>query len=360
LNNKKKLKIIILYALAGGGHFSQSKSIGSLIKKAYPDAEIELINGFEKSPKVFQRGFTEGYQKLTGKYLFLWKLFYFSFQYKAFFALYKLIITKFSKKFILQKIDDFKPDIVIDTYYFSTFIKTGKTRCIKVVTDPFTPANCNFFNSDLDQYFVYSKQAFKIGSKFVNPEKIKIIKPVLNYDFLDETYQSNFFGKKILILSGGDGFAGIKKLLKQLSKKTDYHLKIVCGRDLNLKKFTQKLKSEADLKWEIYGFSNEIKNLIDASDLVITKAGPSSIFEIIARKKPLIIYSYIWKQELGNLNFVLQNKLGWYINNPSKVIQKIDTLSQNQDLYQQTNQKLQNYDLHYSAKETVEKILEKL
>ena len=45
--------------------------------------------------------------------------------------------------------------------------------------------------------------------------------------------------------------------------------------------------------------------------------------ETLSVGKPLILASYVRGQELGNMLYVTQNQLGWYIPQPRKIIKKV-------------------------------------
>src|SRR5260370_34460036 len=50
--------------------------------------------------------------------------------------------------------------------------------------------------------------------------------------------------------------------------------------------------------------------MMHASDVIITKAGPGTISEALACGLPIILNSYVPGQEEGNVDFVLRNDVG--------------------------------------------------
>jgi processive 1,2-diacylglycerol beta-glucosyltransferase/1,2-diacylglycerol 3-beta-galactosyltransferase len=55
-----------------------------------------------------------------------------------------------------------------------------------------------------------------------------------------------------------------------------------------------------------------IYDLISISDVVLTKCGASTIMEILNLKKIPVVNVYIWEQELGNVDYLVEKKLGIY------------------------------------------------
>lgn len=58
---------------------------------------------------------------------------------------------------------------------------------------------------------------------------------------------------------------------------------------------------------------------MEASDIIVTKAGPGTIAEAFIKGLPMIISSYLPGQEEGNMRFVVDNKLGLYANDPEEI-----------------------------------------
>lgn len=69
----------------------------------------------------------------------------------------------------------------------------------------------------------------------------------------------------------------------------------------------------------VYGFASNMDELMAASDLLITKAGPGTIVEATTRGLPMILSSYLPGQEEGNVAYVIENKFGTYCIDPNKI-----------------------------------------
>ena len=65
---------------------------------------------------------------------------------------------------------------------------------------------------------------------------------------------------------------------------------------------------------------------MNIADCVITKCGASTPMEALSLRKPVIISTYIRGQELGNMLYIKQNKLGWYISKPNAIVEKIEEI----------------------------------
>eukprot|EP01056_Protomagalhaensia_sp_Gyna25_P005986 Protomagalhaensia_sp_Gyna_25__5985@NODE_930_length_2398_cov_24_690547_g736_i0_p1_GENE_NODE_930_length_2398_cov_24_690547_g736_i0NODE_930_length_2398_cov_24_690547_g736_i0_p1_ORF_typecomplete_len618_score100_77MGDG_synth/PF06925_11/2e44Glyco_tran_28_C/PF04101_16/0_39Glyco_tran_28_C/PF04101_16/6_2e14Glyco_trans_1_3/PF13528_6/2_1e02Glyco_trans_1_3/PF13528_6/0_0053Glyco_trans_1_4/PF13692_6/0_026Glycos_transf_1/PF00534_20/0_1_NODE_930_length_2398_cov_24_690547_g736_i02882141 len=69
----------------------------------------------------------------------------------------------------------------------------------------------------------------------------------------------------------------------------------------------------------IFGFSNNIDEVMAASDLIVTKAGPGTIAEAMTRGLPIMLSSYMPGQEEGNVSYVLDGNFGAYCVDPKMI-----------------------------------------
>jgi 1,2-diacylglycerol 3-beta-galactosyltransferase len=86
------------------------------------------------------------------------------------------------------------------------------------------------------------------------------------------------------------------------------------------------LKKAADkfsLPIRVYGFTDQVHEMMAESDLIVTKAGPGTIAEALAMDLPIIITSWLPGQEEGNVEFVVKENVGRVSREPKKVVEII-------------------------------------
>ncbi len=76
----------------------------------------------------------------------------------------------------------------------------------------------------------------------------------------------------------------------------------------------------------VFGFTNQVDELMAESDLVITKAGPGTIAEALAMNLPIIITSWLPGQEEGNVEFVVRSNVGRVSKDPRRVVELVNEL----------------------------------
>lgn len=85
----------------------------------------------------------------------------------------------------------------------------------------------------------------------------------------------------------------------------------------------------------LLGWTEDMQQLIRASDIIITKAGGSTVMECIAAEKPIIINKIIPGQEEGNAELVSEFGLGKIARKSSEIISAIEDITQHYSTYLQ-------------------------
>lgn len=110
--------------------------------------------------------------------------------------------------------------------------------------------------------------------------------------------------RTILVMGGGLGLGAINGIVNELDKKLEnIQIIAIAGRNEKLEAKLKNLHTVNDLR--VYGFINNVHELMEISDCVISKPGGVTCAEILAKQKPLIIFSPLPGQESDNAEFLL-------------------------------------------------------
>ena len=348
-----KKKYLFVYLKTGGGHLAPARAIFNYMNKHFSDiAEPQLIYGFEKTPRWVQFIIEDGYRMLqyTGKWFF-----------EFLYAVNKIpliaritcnLISPFMKKYLEEVILKEQPDEIVIFHFFciipvfKILKKNNLSSSIQtMITDPFTPhpmwflekkQNFIIFSKDLEEKIIKKKRdytvqrfSFVIDDKFsktLSYDEVNLVKKNFGYE-LDK--------KMILILGGGDGIPKGEKILEQILKANlDAEIGIVCGKNEVLLKGAENLKNKYKAEnLNIYSYVDFIYELINISDVVITKCGASTIMEILNLKKVPVVNDYIWEQEQGNVDYLIEKKIGIYEPKIEKLPGVIKNLLEDEKFY---------------------------
>ena len=92
---------------------------------------------------------------------------------------------------------------------------------------------------------------------------------------------------------------------------------IVCGRNERVRKRLSRMKWS--IPTAVHGFVDNVPALMAQSHVLVTKAGPSTIIESINNGLPILLTGYIPGQETGNVDFVVNRRVGLYSPDPRQI-----------------------------------------
>ncbi|MBV8424196.1 MAG: hypothetical protein JO349_03330 [Candidatus Eremiobacteraeota bacterium] len=114
-----------------------------------------------------------------------------------------------------------------------------------------------------------------------------------------------------LLMAGGEGGGKLYPTALALARsRLPLHLVVVCGRNAQLQRRLEELAPTLPTPLLPLGFREDVPELMRASDLLVTKAGPGAIAEASVSELPVVIYDYIPGQERGNVQYVRSNGIG--------------------------------------------------
>ncbi len=349
MQNKKKF--LMLYLKTGGGHLAPAKAIAGYLHNHHSDiANPVLVDCLEKTPGFVKFIVEDGYRITQSKAKWFFEFLYAINKFQLSAKMTCLAIGLFIKPHLKRVIAKEKPDKIICLHFFIlqplfSIIKKQKLNIpiVTLVTDPFTPHTMWFLNKE--QHFILFSEMLgeKIKSKLPR-SKIEIFPFMLDEKFssrANETEVKNIKTnrgidqdkKVLLIVGGGDGIPHGRRILEGvLSNNINAFIVIVCGKNKELFNQSTELKKQYNSEnMVIYGYVDFVYELINASDIVITKCGASTIMEILLLNKVPVVNDYIWEQEQGNVDFLIENNLGIYEPKLNKLPELINELITNDE-----------------------------
>jgi processive 1,2-diacylglycerol beta-glucosyltransferase len=111
----------------------------------------------------------------------------------------------------------------------------------------------------------------------------------------------------VLLLSGGFGVGPLLSMLNAFSgSDTGLSLIVVAGRNAELETACRERAAILATPVTVLGFVDNIHELMDACDLVVTKPGGLTTNEILAKGKPMALVAPIPGQEQRNCDYLLE------------------------------------------------------
>ena len=368
-------KYLLMYLKTGGGHLAPAKSISKYLEKNYAgEVEPVLIDGFEKTNKVIRYIIEDGYRNLQAKARWFYETLYAVNKVNLFARMNSAQISFYVKPYLREVFKEHNPDKVVIFHFFLIepvyeVIEEMKLKLpvITVVTDPYTAHPLWFLNKK--QEFIVFSERLKSHciKKGIQANRIHIFPFILNEKFsqklsddkipgLKEEFGYDKDKKVILLLGGGDGIPKGMRILKILLKNLkNVEVSIVCGKNNSLLSKAEKLKEENNYgNLKVYGYVDFIFELLNISDIVISKCGASTFMEILMMKKIPVITNYMWEQEKGNVEFLVKNELGIYAPEINNLPRLIGELLNDKDKYTAYQNNIEKASLKNGAKDVAE------
>lgn len=328
-NIRKKYTVLLLSAPIGSGHRLAAEALREALSE---QADVEVVHGnvFDFFPHFLGSTFLRTYLWILGCCPWLYELAY-KWGNKQSGSLWLRSLINRSLALLgssyLQRV---RPDAVIATHATPAGImcyykeKHPKIFLGAVVTD-FTVHKWWLCNG-VDAYFVADA---RLKEKITVPTQVQAFGIPLrqdfrrfdsfDYDACRKQYGWTSEERVCLVMGGGEGLLPMEEILLALQKKSIAGLRLVAITGNNAK-LEQRLRERFGVAAgareqnvagsatpiEIYGFRQDVPQLLAGADMIITKAGGLTCAEVLATGLELFIYKPLPGQERGNAAFLEQ------------------------------------------------------
>lgn len=379
-DNKQQRRFMFLYLNTGNGHIAQARVLKKAMEEIAPDVPVELVNGFDNKNHLghffFEKCYAFACNYLHGAFPLIYDLA----QHRILLDFFNVFLQTGTTNAIKRAIKVYH---ITDIVSFHFALTPPARRAIRelnmdinmtvLCTDPFTGPNAWFYNRRED-YLVGSEEMRQtaINENKVAPSHVKVVPFLVDQKFrvpvtVDEKKalrrQYGFDENKriVLLAGGGEGLPGTLKIINQcILHKANFTIVVVCGRNKPMQQSLELLqKTELFIDLHVFGFVTFMDSLIKMSDLVVSKAGTSTVLEIISSHKPVIISNYIHNQELGNMRFAVYNNVGYFIRHSADIYRKIETIFSSDENYKKASDQFRGLDMDTDATKIARYVLEK-
>jgi 1,2-diacylglycerol 3-beta-galactosyltransferase len=330
-----KKHIVFLMSDTGGGHRAAAEAIAEAIHYLNPDRYKTFLDDIWKdyTPWPFNK-LPGTYPWLTGPGIRVWKLMW-SVSNRA--RPDKVVFPTVSpvlKKKVIGYLRQTQPDILVSVHPLMNDIVLRMMRWanleipfVTVVTD-MVDIHPLWIHPRVTLCMVPTEPARQAALKYNMPaEKLEVVGQPVALKFangvadkasLREKLGLALDRKAILLVGGGEGFGRIYETARAIaSTVSEVQLLVICGRNKALKQQLEQVSWE--IPTTVYGFVDNMPELMGSADILVTKAGPGTISEAFVARLPLILFDYIPGQEAGNVTYVLDNQVGAFSQDPQEI-----------------------------------------
>ena len=191
------------------------------------------------------------------------------------------------------------------------------------------------------------------------PVADKFCKPTSSKSELRKTLDWPEGQLTLLLVGGGEGMGPLEATAAAIdSSGLPVSLIIIAGRNQRLK---NRLETRTwNIPHKIYGFVQNMPDLMRAADVLITKAGPGTISEAFIAGLPIILYNRLPGQEEGNVLYVIGEGAGMWAPEPGMVVSVIKNWINHPDRLAEITQASQSLARPLAARQIAHHLMELL
>lgn len=366
-------RILLMYISLNSGHHSASLAIEEALKESAARVEILNINALNYTNPILEKIIIKTYIGLIKRTPEVWEYLYDNPQVLKNTRKLRNLIHRFNSLKLKTLLNDFKPDAVACTQAFpcgmvADYKKTYKVDLplLGILTD-YAPHSYWLYD-EVDVYIVSCEEAKdKLIKNGIPPEKIKTWGIPISPKFNRWHRREDIFNKlnlnpslpTVLIMGGGRGFGPIEEVMLSLAKITRaIQILVVTGTNRRLLKWLHKKGLHLKNETHVFGYVNNIEELMEISTLVITKPGGLTTAEALCKNLPMVIANPIPGQEANNTRFLLNAGVAVRAKNKEELIILTEELLNNPAKLEQMRDAAKIYSKPNAAVEAAKLLLE--
>lgn len=319
------MKVLFLSVSTGGGHIKAAKAVRDIIVSKYPDSECLIVDTLKQISPFVDKLIVGTYLSLVRNIPLLYG------------NLYKLsesskgvsnITNAFSKllaKYIVSLIKDFDPSLIVCTHTFPlqmvSYLKGKNIISVPIAAIVTDYVNHPFWNLPNIDALIVPGQHVKndmirtgMPENIIYPLGIPLLEDFIIKNNKNEIRKALRLDNKLtaLIMGGSLGIRSVYNSFKLLmNSKRDMQILILTGENKKLKKEIEQELQNYHIKQQktvrVFGYINNVSQMMDAADFIITKAGGLTISEALVKELPIFLISSIPGQEERNASFLVNS-----------------------------------------------------
>lgn len=338
-------RVLLLSASVGAGHLRAAQAVELALKQLDPQAVVKNLDVLEFTNAAFRRLYGRAYLDLVNKAPHVLGYFYDLMDRprstrgksdKLRLAVEKLNMTKF-----LRFLADEPWDIVVNTHFLPAELIASLRSKGKFATPVFTvttdfETHRLWVNQPCDHYFTATDEGAAYLKHWGVPDKDVTVTGIPIHPVFSQTKnreeclaRQGLAGDRpiVLQLAGGFGVGPIEEIFRNLlSIETPLEVVVVAGRNEEVKSQLQQVPIPERHRAKVFGFTDQIDELMAVADLVVSKPGGLTTSEVLARGAAMAVINPIPGQESRNSDFLLENGAAVKINNIPTLAHKLTPL----------------------------------
>jgi processive 1,2-diacylglycerol beta-glucosyltransferase len=315
-------RIAILHATAGSGHKRAAQALAAAISELRPGVTVREVDTLVFASRFYRGAYAASYNAMAARAPRLWGVLYHSWELAPVnrgLGTARLALDRLNLRRLVRVCDREAPDAIVCTHFLpveALSYARGRGRLTVplycVITD-FT-AHPFWAFPHVDRYFVASEQvAAELSGHGVPRPRIEVTGIPIDPRFahpLGRAEARARFGldldrPMVLVMGGGSGVGPLVDVAERLAAgPARPRVVVVCGTNHALRERIDQLSAALSGQIRTLGFTTEIDALMEACDVVVSKAGGLTCSEALVKAAPLVIFRPTPGQEVRNADYL--------------------------------------------------------
>jgi processive 1,2-diacylglycerol beta-glucosyltransferase len=338
-------RILYLYLTKHSGHYAAAVAIDEAVRAMDGQVRSMLLDSFSHANPVLSKMTLKAYLASLKAAPEIWEWMYDNPEFKERTAKIRELLNRGNSRKMQSILREFDPEIVVCTQAFACGVlaswkqRTGNTRpkLVGVLTD--FVAHRYWAHDQVDLYIAPNEATKQtLVSQGVAADRVAVRGIPVNERYLrpvpkDAVYQA--LGLKpglplILVMGGSLGLGPMKSVIRKLDKLPQpFYIVAITGKNEELKERLERRGQKLRHPTRIFGFVENVQELMDAAEMVVTKPGGITTAECLVKQLPMIIINPIPGQEAKNTEFLLSHGVAVQAEDANDVMLFVDEFFRN-------------------------------
>jgi 1,2-diacylglycerol 3-beta-galactosyltransferase len=358
-------KILILFSDTGGGHRAAARALTDALRQLDPTCVITVADPLISQGPVVVRRLASLYSPVIQRSRAAWGAVYHTSNTKPTFAAIRAVFGRSVRKVIQELIEKHDPDVVLSVHPLlnhtshQAIQRSGRPRGLMTVITDLVDFHRGWTFSQADLVVAPTEDARKVAiRRRVPADRVKLLGLPVDLRFrppapgekqaLRRRYGLDESRFTVLVMGGAAGVGGLLNQVRVLAwEPHQWQVIAVCGRNEKLRRRLARLRFATPTL--VLGFVDNMPELMRASDVVVTKAGPGAITEALATGIPLILTGYLPGQEAPNVDFVVESGFGIYAPRVDVIFDEVRVLAEGGPTWQSMSKRAREMSHPYAS-----------
>lgn len=330
-------KVVIMTVPFGGGHHATAKTLAGLFDDSLNEVDVKVIDVISEAWPAFSRRSTQAYMKSTASPGGFWFRTYYRLSDRYPQPLRWFASAAF-KRYARRRMTELQPDLVIATFPFLAHVAAEvrdelglQCPVVTVITDAGRVQGIWLSGQEeriltaTEDTLDYAQQrrveahrlhhiGFPVAPEFTierSPEQARQLLGMKPDEFT------------VLVTAGGLGMnpRRVIALARQFSRLTQpLQVVFVAGKNKALFEALWAIPFPDTMQVQIHGFTAQMAEMMQAADVICTKAGWLTICEALAVQRPLLLFDAIPGHEEENARYVEASSYGFVERDPQAAV----------------------------------------